>query len=367
MMIPTLSCAVSLAAASLAADNPWADGFTAFRTGRYGAAVTPLEQIAESGPAENGARALLMLASMARVRGETEQAAAYLHRLLEKYPRNHWASRGAGDLVDLRLAQDNHEQAMNAIERFLAVYLETRFSTVDDPSCTRMFTMLVDCQRALSPGLEDASLLQTLRDSFYTPSEIGRVVALHAGVDPRRAGENLVLNGDFELDGKALGTPVGWTYRGTEPELFNDFDGVITGGGQGELIRAAGGDFCAGKFTSYGRHRGWLFQRVPVIAGRRYQVSARGMTPAQEGSPGTIRMGVDLTGGDEPESDRVHWSQPLSNEKEYVLLEPAGDQALAATGDALTVFLEIRQDTVAAPNAMLFDDVIVREAGRSDE
>jgi hypothetical protein len=176
-------------------------------------------------------------------------------------------------------------------------------------------------------------------------------------------GSNLLRNPGFEWDGEGqILPPVGWEYLGTEPNPGDDADGTLNAS-IFDVGEPHSGRFCAGKFTSYGSHRGWILQTIPVERGREYECFAWGRVRGQPDAVGRIRVGVDPTGGTDPHGESVIWSGYASPRDAYEQLGFTGDDAVRSRGDTLTLFLEIRQDDIRPDNSMLFDDACVRLAG----
>jgi len=182
---------------------------------------------------------------------------------------------------------------------------------------------------------------------------------------PPPPGAELLRNPGFEEDGAALVLPpAGWSYAGTGVDPFDDLSGTLgLRTFEPFYTPPLSGAFSAGKYTNYGTVRGYLFQRVAVRPGARYRCTAWGYVPGSGGSPGSLRVGVDLSGGTDPAAEGIFWSQYASPAGMYTLLGFTGENSLLADGPWLTVFLELRQPISAPRNAMLFDDASVTEVG----
>ncbi len=338
-------------------------GIQLYESGQYDQAVEVLTPYVDKpADARNAARAMYTIAAIQAAKGRPADAETTLERLLAKYPASGWSLNAYALLAERAAASRDWDRAAERISRFLDLYLAGPYATIDDVVCRQMFERLVECARNASRGASLKVIHRSLRTKYPTSSGTGRVVEFFAGVDPTDPDANLVLNAGFELDAREIGTPVGWTYRGSEPNLQDDIDGTIKTGTHIKLIRARTGTYAAGKFTLWGKHRGWLYQRVPVLPGKRYDVSVYGMTPALEAHPGQVRLGVDIKGGTHPADGSVQWTEPVSPQEQYEKLAFEGQTALTAEGRFLTVYLELRQDNEAAGNAMLFDDVVVQQA-----
>jgi len=176
-------------------------------------------------------------------------------------------------------------------------------------------------------------------------------------------GTELLQNPGFEQDGAAFVLPpAGWEFLGTGVDPFDDVDGTLgLTSVPGLLMPPHSGIYSAGKYTKYGTVRGYLFQLVRVRSGSRYECTAWGHVPGTGGSPGRLRIGVDLSGGDDPTLGSILWTDYVSPAGSYTRLGFAGQNAVTATGPWLTFFLELRQPISAPANALLFDDASVVE------
>lgn len=356
---------IGIGAAVLAApkDAGIGAGLQFYRNGQYEQALAELnERLQQKLPEPVAAQALYAVASIHFSQKKTAEAEAVLLQLVNSYPRSPWALNAYDQLADRAEKSGNWVAAGQRIGQFLDLYVQGEFATLDDLICQRMFNRLVE-YTGRSSGVKDLNeVYGELRNKYPPGTHAGRVVEFHARPDPKDPEANLVLNPGFELDARACGTPIGWSYKGTEPNVQDDADGVMQTGRPVEMIKARSGTFCAGKYTGWGKHRGWFFQRVAVMGGRKYEVTAFGMTPASKGQPGQLRLGLDLGGGTDPEAEQVRWTALLSATAGYEKLGFEGSSAVMAQGDRITVFLELRQENPVDPNAMLFDDVAVRQA-----
>lgn len=344
-----------------------------FEAGHYRQAVEALNEYLAGPPSPAKADdALYLLGSIRLARGETGKAVRAWEDLVEQYPKSPWSLNARAALIRNAMSTQRWSDASNHIVAFLDRYVEQPQSGIDDLVCRERFAQLVECAKHASPGRTMKEIHAALRQAHPPTSAAGRVVSFLADVDPADPRANLVRNPGFELDGREIGTPVGWRYRGTArvggdeiaagENVEDDFDGTIADGTRHEIIRARSGTFAAGKYTQWGQHRGWLLQPVEVLDGKRYDVSVFGHTPATQGQPGQLRLGADPQGGTDPESDSVVWTDPVSPREDYERLALDGPQAITARGNRITVFLELAQPTPVAANAMLFDDVVVRQS-----
>jgi hypothetical protein len=335
-------------------------GWKLFRDGQYEAADAALARAADQSPqAKTAAEALYALGSVRAAAGRWVEAENAWRRLITEHPGSPWVLAALSRLGERAEQAKEWDRARDLTAAFMERYLASRGTGVDDLVCRRMFERLIACERGEQGERATREVHSALKTRYPSDSVVGRVIEYHAGVDPNDPSANLVLNPGFELDARVIGAPLGWSFRGTEPDVQDDADGVFEAGARSALVRPRSGRFCAGKFTGWGKHRGWLFQQIPVIKGMRYDVQAFGHTPAQGGSPGRLRIGVDPQAGVDPENPGLRWSAPILAAEAYQKISLEGANAVQAEGEVMTLFLELRQDQPAEPNAMLFDDVSV--------
>lgn len=339
--------------------DPYVDAQQSYAGGQYEQAAEKLRALVAASKPARLPPTLYTLAMVQLALGHNTEADVTLQRLTTDFGNDVWALPAYALLAQRAAARSEWERAGALTAQFLDRYMATPYATVDDATSGQMTARLLEYARRRAPGDSVEVVRKRLATQYPPSSGAGRALAWSIEPDPADADANLVHNPAFDLDGRQTGLPVGWSYHGTEPDLWDDCDGVL---GDSGVVRSRSGGFCAGKFTSWGRHRGWLYQRVRVLPGQRYDVSAFGLTPTTGGQPGQLRLGVDVTGAIDPEADGVRWTPSVSPEKEYERMALEGPEAVRVEGDALTVFLEIRQDNPVAPNAMLFDDVSVRRA-----
>ena len=187
--------------------------------------------------------------------------------------------------------------------------------------------------------------------------EINRLLG-HEGGDPALNRRRIVVEGKLQAMRRGQGEWYLYRYLGGEGFLpgyaFPPQATVLSFDDQeDELARdpaIAMKEYAPGNFVYY--------------RGQRYEVTAYGMTPApDEGAkPGQLRLGVDLEGGTHPGDGTVLWTEPISPRDDYELMAFKGDRAVMTTGRWITVYLELQQDVATNPNAMLLDDVMVRQA-----
>lgn len=338
------------------------DGFALFRDGDYAQAEAALTAALDATVAGiDPGHALFVIATIQRADGRTAQASATLRRLLDRYATSPWALHAGEELAALAAADGRWNEAIDTTAQMLDMYLEQPVASVDDKVCRAAFDRLVAAARQLDQTGTEMGALRFLQERFPLDGGPGRVVAFFTELEATDPKANRVRNPGFELDGRECGTPVAWQYLGTEPDLEDDLDGVLDTGARTGIVLPHSGRFCAGKYTEYGVHRGWLVQTVRVTPRTRYAVSAYGATPCQEpGHGGVLRIGVDPNGGSDPTAGGVVWSATAAPEASYERIALEGASAVLAEGERLTVFLEFRQPSAHPRNALLFDDVSVQ-------
>lgn len=175
---------------------------------------------------------------------------------------------------------------------------------------------------------------------------------------PLPPGERLV-NGGFEDDGDDFANPPsGWSGWAD----VESADGTLqsTSWLPYLTLPVRTGQFGAGKVTNYGMPQVGFYQRVAVTPGIRYACSAWIRTPRTDTwGEGEIRLGVDLSGGTDPYSGAIVWTDWQSSVDAWRRIGFVADEALVAMSTQLTLFIAQRQTTSRAWNAMLVDDASV--------
>ncbi|GMU22648.1 MAG: hypothetical protein AMXMBFR13_27330 [Phycisphaerae bacterium] len=312
--------------------------------------------------AAHGSRALYLLATIHEAQQRPAEAVNRLEELLHRYPSSPWAPGACARLADHAAARGERDRERGLIERFLELYLADSNATLDDRVCGRMYDRLAKATAARGNGAGTPAVGELLKSLYPEESAAGRVVAYWTPPNVADPKANLVLNPGFELDGRDVPVPVGWSCIGSEPNFQDDLDGVFMAGVPSPIVQPHSGRSCAGKFSGHGKHLGWLRQRVPVTSGARYEVTAHAFTPISKDYPARLRLGVDPDGGFDPEAPSVRWTSPVSPTGGYERIGFEQATAILASGDRLTLFLEVHQEVPADPNAMLWDDVAVRRA-----
>jgi hypothetical protein len=341
----------------------WDRGMDRLESGDYEGAAADLEAFARENPGDrNAPRALFLAGDLSEALGRDPQALDLYRRALDEYETGPWVLKCLDRLAPLHRKRKEWDAAENALVRFIEVYLETRKDTVAGPPVQEALDRIVDVRRAENPSLSREDILRSLVDEF-SDHPIRDAVMVAEGGRFLPPGSNLLRNPGFEWDGQAqILPPVGWNYLGTEPNLDDDLDGTLNAS-VFDVGDPRSGEFCAGKFTSYGSHRGWLFQTIPVEKGGKYECFAFGHVRGESDAVGRIRIGVDPSGGTDPRAAAVLWTEYVSPLGDYEKIGFLGDDAVRSPGETLTLFLEIRQDDIRPDNSMLFDDVCVRLAG----
>lgn len=100
-----------------------------------------------------------------------------------------------------------------------------------------------------------------------------------------------------------------------------------------------------------------LYQTVPVLAAGALSVTALAGSVPNAGATVEMRLGLDVTGGTDPESPAIVWSDTVVNPAPYTMLEAT---AVAAEAGTATLFLHAR--TTAPDAKTVWDDVTLSGA-----
>jgi len=162
-----------------------------------------------------------------------------------------------------------------------------------------------------------------------------------------------VQNPGFE-EGIGTGIIPGWT-------RFGEVDGIQTGPWYGGITAHSGIGFL-GTAANWGAKDGGVYQKVMLDPGLSYKASVwycvywSGGTPGERG----CRLGVDPTGGDDPESSSVLWTSWASEPNPYIWhwrkIELDGI-AVSPIRPVATIFLQHFQRPGGVWNITCFDDV----------
>jgi len=356
-------CTILLFAPFAPAAGLWDRAMDRLESGDYEGAAADLETFARENPRDrNSPHALFLAGDLAQSLGRNSEALDLYQSAVDEYKTGPWVLKSLDRLAKLHRERTEWDAAQNALIRFIEVYLQTRKDTVAGPPVQEAIERIVEVRREEDPSRTREDVLRSLVADFPDPP-IRDAVMVEDGGRFLPPGSNLLRNPGFEWDREAqILPPVGWEYLGTEPNLDDDLDGTLNAS-VFDVGEPRSGEFCAGKFTSYGSHRGWLFQTVPVEQGREYECFAFGCVRGQPDAVGRVRVGVDPSGGSDPRAESVLWSEYASPLEAYEKLGFWGEDPVRARTDSFTIFLEIRQDDIRPDNAMLFDDACVKTAG----
>ncbi len=166
-------------------------------------------------------------------------------------------------------------------------------------------------------------------------------LALHDGREPHDA----LLNGGFE-GGFGAGLAEDWHHVG-EAIWFD-------GGQPGRGGRARSGEAAQGVAVSRGSLEAVLLQRVRTRPGAECTLAAWTFAhSAQEGAEMRCRIGLDPTGGDDPNAGTIVWSEPVPTKLEWQRHEVSATSA----GNVLTVLLHAAAPDSKGAKWVSFDDV----------
>ena len=190
---------------------------------------------------------------------------------------------------------------------------------------------------------------------------------------------NLLTNPGFEspFDPLGDGTPSmvaqGWTAwflttgDNLQPEYYSASD---TTNGMA-MPRIHGGSEAQQYFTFFAPHTAGVYQHVTgVTAGDEltfsvyaYVWSSNADDPDASDGIGdmAVQVGIDPTGGTDPTSDTIVWSDPVSSYDQYTQYSVTG----APAGDAVTVYVRSTVNTVAMNNVVYLDDADLSAGGAS--
>lgn len=165
-----------------------------------------------------------------------------------------------------------------------------------------------------------------------------------SALGPLPAGTQKLVNGGFEA-----GSLDPWVQ-------FGQTDGVLAGA-QFNVQPAEGNSFF-GAAANYDQKNGGVYQRVPVTPGRILHARTMVNTYREGGAEKStsVQIGIDPTGGTDPESPKVAWSRAIESPDCLVPL----DVQVPSLSEFATVFLRHKQ---AAPvwNVTAFDAVSLIE------
>lgn len=166
-----------------------------------------------------------------------------------------------------------------------------------------------------------------------------------------------VVNASFEHRGPSQDYTPGWT-------KFGEFDGIPENGWHKGVpehpqgFNARTGNAFAGSIAGSNVKNGGLYQIIEVDQDKCYDVSVWSYTyQTDEGRRGDVanRLGVDPTGGDDPNGPYVIWTPYTPCHKEWTKLS----LRVAPVTDRMTIFLDAKQVHGLMFNVNCFDDVSV--------
>lgn len=188
--------------------------------------------------------------------------------------------------------------------------------------------------------------------------------------------DNLLQNGSLAdeyspfRNNESIQVAVGWLpwwvgHKKDEPDWKNqtpDFRPFITG-------RSHSPDLVQGLETPWATHTGGLLQQVPAMAGNRYQLAAECQAWSSESekpdslvesSDVNVQIGIDPTGGLDPNSPLIVWSDAA---------EPLGKwRKLKVTAEAqasiLTIYLKSAPSLPKRQQAVLWRNASLEQHGR---
>jgi hypothetical protein len=349
------------------ASDLYTEAIGRYREGDYEAAISKLREFVAADPRSVSAPyALYLLGDTLVALDLRAEAVDAFAQAVERYPSSKWATSAAHRLAEIHTSRDDWEKAIDGYARFVELYLQNHGGTVAGPVVSEALERIMHCAERLDPGRSEIEIQKGLIERFED-HPLADAIVFAAGGRVLPPGSNLVRNPGFELDREAMRLPpVGWEYLGTDPQPWDDADGTFDHTAFGGVAEPRSGRFCAGKFTSYGTHQGWLIQAVPVDRGKRYECAAFCLVKGTAEAAGTVRFGVDPRGGKDPHAASVAWTEYVSPRDEYEQIGFVGKRAIAAISGALTLFLEFRQNAPLPDNVMLFDDVRVQALDRDD-
>jgi len=166
-----------------------------------------------------------------------------------------------------------------------------------------------------------------------------------------------VQNPGFERRGPGPEYTMGWT-------RYGEFDGLVASGWHKDLtdhpdgVQAHSGASFAGSIAAWNVKNGGLYQTIAVDPAKIYDVSVHSYTyQTKEGVRGDVanRLGVDPTGGDDPNGPYVIWTPFRPSHMAWTRVE----LRVAPVAPRMTIFLDARQVEGLGFCLNCFDDVAV--------
>lgn len=121
--------------------------------------------------------------------------------------------------------------------------------------------------------------------------------------------------------------------------------------------------------TPFATHVGGLWQQVPAAAGNQYELTIEGqawssedVTPGSrlEASDVNLQIGIDPTGGTDPQSPLVIWSQPVQPLSHWQTLHLTAESETSI----LTIFLKSAPNLPKRQQAVFWRNAVLRPIGR---
>jgi len=201
----------------------------------------------------------------------------------------------------------------------------------------------------LSPGTYSVTATlagyqeQTISDVEVTA---GEVTVVDFYLQP--VSGNLLTSPGFES-----GDLTGWS-------TWGNIDGVYSGPWFASIMSHSG-DYFYGAAASYGTKTGGLYQTVSVAPGQEYDAAVWTLTYRVGGNPGDVanRLGVDPTGGTDPESGSIQWTPFRESQLAWVQLT----LSITATSSNMTLFLHHRHLWALEWCISCFDDAFLAAKG----
>lgn len=121
--------------------------------------------------------------------------------------------------------------------------------------------------------------------------------------------------------------------------------------------------------TPYGTHRAGLWQQVPAAPGNRYELSVMGQAwSSEDDEPGSrrepsdvnLQVGIDPTGGLDPESPLIEWSAPAQPLSRWETLRVSA----RAEADVITIYLRSAPDLPKRQQSVFWRNAVLLPEGR---
>jgi hypothetical protein len=166
-----------------------------------------------------------------------------------------------------------------------------------------------------------------------------------------------VQNPGFEKLGPGKEYTIGW-------HRYGEFDGLVKSGWHPEVpehpsgIQAHSGNAFAGSIAAWNVKNGGLYQTISAAPGKTYEVSVYSYTyQTPEGIQGDVanRLGIDPTGGDDPNGPYVIWTPYRPSQKAWTRVSLTAEPV----GSRVTIFLDAKQVQGLGFCLNCFDDVSV--------